>query len=81
MPYLEAAKDGQKEEDIKQVVEVPNLIGISINEASRILKEINLEMVINNNQEDLDKENTTITGQTPLNGIKVYEGSNIYIDY
>ena len=61
--------------------ELPNLIGMSIKEATNMLKELNLEISINNEQEGLDKESTIITDQMPSYGISVNEGSKIYVDH
>ena len=80
LPYLETIKDGETEE-IKNIVQVPNIIGLSIKEGTKILKDNNLEISINNEQEGLDKENTIITNQTPAQGIEISEGSKIYVDY
>ena len=80
LPYLETIKDGETEE-IKNIVQVPNVIGLSIKEGAKILKDNNLEISINNEQEDLDKENIIITNQTPAQGIEISEGSKIYVDY
>ena len=54
---------------------------MSIKEAEKTLKEIKLEISINNEQEGLDKENTIIKNQTPAQGISVNEGSKVYVDY
>jgi len=80
LPYLEVIKDGEQEEQLKEV-EVPNIEGKSIKEAENILKENNLQLVINNEQEGMDKENTIVKEQTPKSGIKIKEGNNVYIDY
>ena len=58
-----------------------NIEGKTISEAAKILKEIGLELQINNEQEGIDKENTIIKEQTPKVGIKVNKGSKVYIDY
>ena len=81
LPYLEIKQENQDEIDIKEEVAVPNIIGLSIKEAEKILKELNLEIDFNNNQEAIDKENTIITNQVPLQGINVKEKSKIYVDY
>lgn len=81
LPYLEVSQGNQEEvEQIKQI-QTPDLLGKTILEAEKILKELNLELVVNNEQEDIDKENTIITNQTPLQGISVNEGSKIYVGY
>ena len=79
LPYLEVVKDNE-EEQVKNDVQVPNIEGKSIKEAESILKESNLKLVINNEQEGIDKENTIIKEQTPKAGVKVKEEANIYVE-
>ena len=80
LPYLEVVKDNEEVEQIKNDVQVPNIEGKSIKEAESILKENNLKLVINNEQEGIDKENTIIKEQTPKEGVKVKEEANIYVE-
>ena len=53
---------------------------MNIKDATNVLKEVNLEISINNEQEEMDKENTVITNQIPIQGISVNEGSKVYVD-
>ena len=80
LPYLEVAKDGEQDEQASEI-EVPNVEGKTLKEAQSILKENNLNLIINNEQEGMDKENTIVKEQTPKAGIKVKEGSSVYIDW
>ena len=80
LPYLEVVKDNEEVEQVKNNVQVPNIEGKSIKEAESILKENNLKLVINNEQEGIDKENTIIKEQTPKAGVKVKEEANIYVE-
>ncbi len=80
LPYLEVVKDNKEGEQVKNDVQVPNIEGKSIKEAESILKENNLKLVINNEQECIDKENTIIKEQTPKAGVKVKEEANIYVE-
>ena len=80
LPYLEVVKDNEEEEQVKNDVQVPNIEGKSIKEAESILKENNLKLVINNEQEGIDKENTIIKEQTPKAGVKVKEEANVYVE-
>ncbi len=73
LPYLEIRNANVKEE-----IQVPNLIGKPIKEAKEILKELELECSINENIE-ITKE-TTVTSQIPEAGINVYKGSTIYVN-
>ncbi|MCI8362732.1 MAG: PASTA domain-containing protein [Clostridia bacterium] len=81
LPYLELVKDNELEEEMKREVEVPNIEGKTLKEAEKILKENNLKLIISNEQEGIDKENTTVKIQTPKASIKVKEESNVYIDW
>ena len=80
LPYLEVVKDNEEAEQVKNDVQVPNIEGKSIKEAESILKENNLKLVINNEQEGIDKENTIIKEQTPKAGVKVKEEANVYVE-
>ena len=60
LPYLEVNKGNQEEVETVEQVETPDITGKSITEAQKILKESGLEMVIENEIEGLDKENTFI---------------------
>ena len=80
LPYLEVVKDNEEAEQVKNDAQVPNIEGKSIKEAESILKESNLKLVINNEQEGIDKENTIIKEQTPKAGVKVKEEANIYVE-
>ena len=60
---------------------MPNVEGKTLKEAQSILKENNLNLIINNEQEGMDKETTIVKEQTPKAKIKVKEGSSVYIDW
>ncbi len=83
LPYLEVSQGNQEELEVVEEVSVPNIIGLSIKEAEKILKEVGLEMSIEGfteeNEETLDKENTIIKKQTPTEGIKINKGNKIFI--
>ena len=80
MPYLEVKKDAENVQET-ELVEVANVEGKTISEGIKILKDLGLELQINNEQEGIDKENTVIKEQTPKVGIKVNKGSKVYVDY
>ena len=76
----------QEEVEIAEEVIVPNIKGLSIKEAEKILKDVGLEIsfenIVNNaeeNNEGLDKENTIIKEQTPTEGIKINKGNKIFV--
>ena len=71
--------------EVVEEVSVPNITSLSIKEAEKILKEIGLKLSIDvvteENEETLDKENTIIKEQTPTEGIKINKGNKIFIKY
>ncbi len=58
---------------------MPNITGLSINEAKKFLKELSLEISLD--EEEVDKENTIIKDQIPKEGIKIERGSKVMIEY
>lgn len=78
LPYLEIAKDNQKEEDVKKKVTLPNITGMTIAEAEKVVKDIGLELDING-EEKVNKKEVIIKEQLPKQGIKVYEGTNVSV--
>lgn len=81
LPYLEVSQGNQEEVEQIEQVQTPNIEGLSITEAEKAVKELGLEVNIENDSEELDKENTIITEQTPKEGITINKGSKIYIKY
>ena len=83
LPYLQVNQGNQDEVETVEEVSVPNITGLSIKEAEKILKEIGLELIVEGiteeNKETLDKENTIIKEQTPTEGIKVNKGNKIFV--
>ena len=78
LPYLEVSQGNQEEIEVVNQVKVPELTGISIKEAKQLAKENNINLVIENEPEELDEENTIIKEQTPKAGITINEGTNVY---
>lgn len=81
LPYLEVSQGNEDEVEKIEQVQTPDVLGKTIKEAEKILKESGLEISIKNNEENIDKENTIIKNQTPKAGIIVNQGNNIYIEY
>lgn len=81
LPYLEVAQGNQDEVETVEQIQVPNVQGLSIKDAEKVVKELGLEINIENDSEDIDKENTVVTEQTPKEGITVNKGSKVYIKY
>ena len=78
LPYLEVQKDNIKEEEVKKKVEVLNVVGMTIAEATNALKEINLGIEYETTEEDISEK--IIEKQTPASGIKIYEGTKVIVD-
>lgn len=73
LPYLNIEKEN--EEQINEI-KVPDLIGKSIKEAEKILKENNLEIQLDENETDKEK---IITKQIPEKDVTIKEGSSIIV--
>ena len=71
LPYLEVQKQ-QTEEEMVEIIEMPNVIDLTITEAKKILKELGLEVEING-------EGEVVTEQLPKKGIQVNSGSKVTI--
>ena len=71
------------QDEVEQVeqVQVPNVEGMSIKEAEKIVKEVGLEISLQNESEELDKENTIVTSQSPREGVSVNKESKIFVQY
>lgn len=78
---MEVNQGNEDEIEKVETVKVPNIEGISIKEAEKLIREYELEISIENDIEDLDKEKTIIVEQTPKEGIDVNKNSKIYIKY
>lgn len=81
LPYLEVSQGNQDELEEVEEVQVPNIEGMSIKEAEKVVKELGVELNFENEVENLDKENTIIVEQTPKEGVFVNKGNKIYIRY
>lgn len=81
LPYLEVNKQvlEEDEEEVIHQIQVPDIMGKTLEEAKQILKENNLEMYIEN--EEIDMENTYVKNQIPSSGITVNEQSKVVIEY
>ena len=79
LPYLEVQKDNISEEDVKTEVIVPNVVGMTIKDAKKTLKEVGLGLDYKETEEDVSEK--IVIKQTPVNGIKIYEGTNVILEY
>ena len=78
LPYLEVKKDNEKEEEAKNKVAVPNLEGMTIGEAKKVLKDLNLNLEYNEENTE-NEEERIITEQVPVSGVEVLEESSIIV--
>lgn len=77
LPYMEV----KKEEEAKEFVEVPNITGMTIKEAKKVLEEKELIIKLNvETEEGIDKTVTVITEQLPKEGIKTEKGGTVLCD-
>ena len=82
LPYLEIAMDDENNIETVEQVEVPNVEGLTVEEADKILKELGLEMYTEEEQtEEIDTKNTIVTRQTPSKGIVINKGSNVFVEF
>lgn len=81
LPYLEVAQGNQDEVETIEEITVPNVIGLSLKETEKIVKELGLELNIEGMTEEIDKENTIIKEQVPTEGIKINKGNKIFVKY
>lgn len=81
LPYLEVNQGNIEEVEQIEQIETPDLLGKNIKDAEKILKENGLEICIENETEEIDKENTTVLEQIPKAGIEIKKGNKVYIKY
>ena len=81
LPYLEVTQGNTDEIEQIEQVQVPDIKEKTISEAQKIINDNSLEMVIENDSEELDKDNIIIKEQIPKAGITVNSASKIYVKY
>lgn len=79
LPYLEAEQGNQDEIEIIENIKMPNITNVTIKEAENLLKDIGLEIKLND--ENIDKENTMIKKQVPEEGVNINKGNKVFIEY
>ena len=79
LPYLDVNQGNTEEIENVEQIQTPDILNKSIKETEKILKESGLNYIIEDNTEEIDKENTYVKEQTPSAGIVVNKGSNIYL--
>lgn len=81
LPYLEVHQGNEEEVEQVEEIEAPDLLDKTLEEAQKIAKENEIELVIENEKEEMDKQNIIVKEQIPKAGIKIKKGSKIYIKY
>lgn len=72
MPYLEIQKNNVGEDSFAYPIEMPEVTGLGLQEAKKILEELGLEIEING-------EGEFIIDQLPKKGIQVNMGTKVTI--
>ena len=78
LPYLEVSQGNQEEVEVIEEVTVPNVVGLSLKDAEKTLKDAGLELSMEGITED-NKENTIIKEQIPTEGIKINKGNKVFV--
>ncbi len=78
LPYLEVNQGNEEEVETVEEIEAPDLLGKTLAEAQKIVKESEIELVIEEETEELDKQNVMVKEQVPKAGIMIKKGSKIY---
>ena len=77
---MDVIKENQTEEDVRKDVEVPDVVGMSLEEAIKVLKNTGLEIGFDTEEGiEIDKSQVKIKEQLPTKGIKIYEGTKVYV--
>ncbi len=66
-------KKEENEEDIKNKIQMIDVIGMTLSDAKKLLKELNLEVEVCGDE----NENSIIVDQLPKSGITINEGTKI----
>lgn len=78
LPYLELKKDNTETLEETFSVTVPNISGMSVKDATKVLSDLGLSLTYDNQDLEIDKSNTFITEQTPKEGISINSGNSVY---
>jgi len=80
LPYLELQKDDTENIETSEIVSVPNIVGLNINDATKTLKDLGLELELDltNSDYDINNSETIITEQTPKEGIQINSGEIVF---
>lgn len=79
LPYLELQEDNNESKENVEEIVIPELRNKTVSEVKKEIKDLGLELQINNETEE-DISERVVVNQLPLPGIKINSGSKIYID-
>lgn len=79
LPYLEVSQGNAEEIETVEQIEAPDLLGKTLEEAQKIAKDNEIELVISNEEEELEEQSVIVKEQIPKAGIMIKKGSKIYI--
>jgi stage V sporulation protein D (sporulation-specific penicillin-binding protein) len=80
LPYLEVNQGNTDELENREKVNVADVMGKTITEATKILKEQGFEIKINNETENMNKDEVLVKEQIPSGGIEATVGSCVYLN-
>jgi len=78
LPYLEVSQGNQEELEQVEKIPAPDLLGKTLEEAQKVAKENEIELVIDKQPEEIDTKKV-ITEQIPKAGIIIQKKSKMYI--
>ncbi len=76
LPALEIAPDDTNQIEQKQETEVPEVRGLTVTDAEKLLKEVGLDANINGKGE-INKDEVKVKDQVPKPGLNIYTGTKI----
>lgn len=80
LPYLEVTQGNTDEVEEKVEKVVPNVIDMTLNEATKTLEQEGFTVRINNESEEMNKDEIKVNSQIPAQGITAYQGSCVYLN-
>ena len=81
LPYLEVSQDNIIKEDVKMMVEVPNIVGMNFKDAKKLLYDSGLEICLRNDvEENMVEDDFVISSRVPSSGVQILEGGKIIVE-
>lgn len=79
LPYLEVSKNNINDENEVKKIRIPNVEGISICEARKILKDLKLNLELSSESGEPNEE-SIINQQIPISGVEVMEETSVIVN-